>query len=96
MTQIIWSPRSLRDVEAIRDYIAQDSPRVADLVVARIIRTVERLKTFPESGRKVPERNDPGIREVIEPPYRVVYRLREGDVEIVTVFRASRLLPWIR
>ena len=96
MTRIIWSPRSLRDVESIRDYIARDSPRVADLVVARIIKVVERLETFPESGRKVPERNDPEIREVIAAPYRVVYRLREGNVEIITVFRASRLLPWIR
>ena len=96
MTQIIWSPRSLRDVESIRDYIARDSPRVADLVVTRIIKAVERLRTFPESGRKVAERNDPEIREVIAAPYRVVYRLREGNVEIITVFRASRLLPWIR
>ena len=96
MTQIIWSPRSLRDLESIRDYIAQDSPRVADLVVRRIIKTVERLETFPESGRKAPERNDPEIREVITAPYRVVYRLREGNVEIITVFRASRLFPWIR
>ena len=96
MTRIIWSPRSLRDVESIRDYIARESPRVADLVVARIIKVVERLETFPESGRKVPERNDPEIREVIAAPYRVVHRLREGNVEIITVFRASRLLPWIR
>jgi len=88
--QIVWSPRS------IRDYIAQDSPSVAGLVVAWIIRTVERLMTFPESGRKVPKRNDPAIREVIESPYRVVYRLQKGDVEIITVCRASRLLPWIR
>ena len=96
MTQIIWSPRSLRDVESIRDYISRDSSRVADLVVARIIKVVERLQAFPESGRKVPERNDPEIREVIAAPYRVVYRLREGNVEIITVFRASRLFPWIR
>ena len=96
MTQIIWSPRSLRDVESIRDYIAQDSPRIADLVVRRIVNSVERLEAFPESGRTVPERNDPEIREVISKPYRVVYRLREGNVEVITVFRASRLLPWIR
>ena len=95
MTQIIWSPRSLHDVESIRDYIAQESPRIADLVVRRIIKAVERLETFPESGRKVPERNDPEIREVVTAPYRVVYRLREGSVEIVTVFRASRLFPWL-
>jgi plasmid stabilization system protein ParE len=43
----------------------------------------------------VPERNDPEIREVIASPYRVVYRLRGATVEIVTVFRASRVLPWI-
>lgn len=59
MTQIIWSPLALRDVESIRTYIAQDSPRVAELVVGRIMKAVERLKSFPESGRKVPELNDP-------------------------------------
>ncbi|MBI4455226.1 MAG: type II toxin-antitoxin system RelE/ParE family toxin [Acidobacteria bacterium] len=96
MTQIIWSPQALRDIEAIRTYIAEDSPRVAELVVGRIIKAVERLKAFPESGRKVPERNDPKIREVIESPYRVVYRVRTGTVEIVTVFRGSRPLPGLR
>jgi addiction module RelE/StbE family toxin len=96
VTQLVWSPRALHDVESIRDYIAQDSPRIADLVVRRIIKTVERLETFPESGRKVPERNDPEIREVIATPYRIVYRLRDGNVEIITVFRATRLFPWIR
>jgi plasmid stabilization system protein ParE len=86
----------LRDIKSIRDYIAQESPRIADLVVRRIIKAVERLETFPESGRTVSERNDPEIREVVAAPYRVVYRLREGNIQIITVFRASRLLPWIR
>ena len=96
MTEIVWSPQALRDIESIRAYIAEDSPRVAELVVGRIVKTVERLRIFPESGRKVPERDDPKIREVIESPYRVVYRVRAGTVEIATVFRASRLLPGLR
>ena len=96
MTSIIWSPQALRDVESIRAYIEQDSPRVATLVVGRIIKAVKRLQVFPESGRKVPERNDTEIREVIEPPYRIVYRLRTHTVEVVTVFRGSRLLPSLR
>jgi addiction module RelE/StbE family toxin len=96
VTQIIWSPQALRDFESIQTYIAQDSPRVAELVVGRIMKAVERLKSFPESGRKVPERNDPQIREIIESPYRIVYRLRTGEVEIVTIFRASRLLLGLR
>lgn len=93
MTDLIWSPESLRDLESIRTYIAEDSPLYADLVVRRIVAAVERLRTFPESGRIVPERDARDIREVIVAPYRVVYRLRIGVVEIATVFRASRLYP---
>lgn len=65
----------------------------AELVVRRIIAAVERLGTFPESGRIVPERNAPEIREVIINPYRVVYRLGREAVEIATVFRGSREFP---
>ena len=93
MTRIIWSPQALRDVESLRAYIAEDSPQYADLVVRRIVACVERLALFPESGRVVPERNRPAIREVIVEPFRVVYRVRAGTVEIATVFRASRLFP---
>ena len=95
MISIIWSPQSLRDLESIRAFVAKDSPAYADLVVRRIIAAVDRLAAFPESGRIVPERNQPAIREVIVRPYRVVYRVRPGLVEIATVFRASRLFPEI-
>jgi toxin ParE1/3/4 len=93
VTTLTWSPDALRDLESIRAYIAEDSARYADLVVCRIVTTVERLAAFPESGRIVPERNEPTIREVIADPYRVVYRFKAGVVEIVTVFRASRSFP---
>ena len=95
MTTIIWSPQSLQDLEAIRGYIAQDSPRYAALVVQRIVAAAERLEAFPESGRVVPELNNPEIREVVVRPYRVVYRCRPDAVEIATVFRSSRQLPEI-
>ena len=96
MTKLIWSPQSLRDLGSIRDYVAADSPRYAALVVERIIQGVERLASFPESGRVVPERKDPQLRQVIVRPYRVVYRLRPGVVEVATVFRASRMLPELK
>ena len=93
MTSVIWSPQAIRDVESIRAFIAQDSPPYADLEARRIVAVVERLRMFPESGRRVSERPDSGIREIILSPYRVVYRLRDGAAEIVTVFRASRQFP---
>jgi len=90
---LFWSPQSLNDLESIRAYIAQDSLVYADLVLRRLAAAVERLRIFPESGRIVPERNDPGIREILERPYRIVYRVLPGQVEIVMVFHASRLFP---
>lgn len=93
MTSLLWSPQSLRDLEGIRAYVAQGSPLYADLVVRRLVAAVERLISFPGSGRIVPERDTPEIREIIVRPYRIVYRVRPGVVEIVTVFRASRLFP---
>ncbi len=64
-------------------------------MVQRIVATVERLESYPESGRVVPELDRPEIREVITRPYRVVYRYRGESVEIATVFRSSRQLPEI-
>ena len=43
------------DLRAIRVFIAQDSPRVAEVVVARIVAATERLGSLAESGRRVPE-----------------------------------------
>ena len=90
MTELIWSPQALRDLEGIRAYIALDSPLYANLTVRRVVAALERLKAFPESGRIVPERNAPDIREVIVGRYRVVYRRKAAAVEIATVFLGSR------
>ena len=95
MISITWSPHALRDLESIRDFIAQDSAQYADLVVERITAAVERLASFPQSGRVVPELQRPDVREVIHRPYRIVYRLRNEAVEIATVFRSSRLFPGV-
>jgi toxin ParE1/3/4 len=91
--QIVWSPQSLRDLPAIRDYIAIDSERYADLTIARIFSAVERLLDFPQSGSIVPERDDPEIREIIVGRFRVVYRFCGAAIEVATVFRASREYP---
>jgi toxin ParE1/3/4 len=87
---IVWSPQSILDLRAIRDYIAKDSEQYADLTIARIFFAVERLLRFPQSGRIVPERDDPEIREIIVGRFRVVYRFRGAAIEVATVFRSSK------
>ena len=91
MTKLRWTTQAIEDLEAIRRFIANDSDAYADLVVARLLEAVERLEQFPRSGRIVPELADPQLREIIESPYRIVYRVLDEGVEILTVSSASRL-----
>jgi len=50
-----------------------------------LFRALERLVTFPDSGRAVPEIGKPAIRKIIYGDYRVVYRRSPTRVSIVTV-----------
>jgi len=62
---LVWTLQAIEDVEAIRVYVARDSVRYAALLVERIVAAVERLETFPLSGRVVPEFNDDSLRELL-------------------------------
>lgn len=90
MIELIWSPRSVADLQEIRAYIEVDAPAWADLTVRRLVAAVERLRQFPDSGRMVPERQPPELREVVSGKFRIVYRRRSSTVEIATVFQGSR------
>jgi len=52
VTRVVWTLQAVEDLEAIRAYIARDSPHYAALMVERIVETIERLKEFPRSGRR--------------------------------------------
>jgi plasmid stabilization system protein ParE len=91
--ELVWSPRAVADLDEIRAYIAADSPAYAELTVRRLLATAERLRSFPELGRLVPERHAPEIRELISGQFRIVYRRGGSVAEIVTVFRSSRQFP---
>jgi plasmid stabilization system protein ParE len=88
--KVIWSQRALPDVERIRDYIALDSPAYAQPFIERLLYAARHLAQFPQSGRAMPEANDPSIREVIYQGYRIVYRLSPDFVEVVMVVHGSR------
>lgn len=91
--RVVWTQPALADVLQIRDYITVDSPRYARIVAERLFASVDRLVAFPLSGRVVPELNDPALREVIESPYRIVYRVRADVLEVITVVHSARRFP---
>ena len=92
MAQVRWTPQALDDLEAICLFIARDAPPVAAVLAQRAFDATDRLADFPESDRIVPEMNDPNFRELVLGNYRLIYRLRSGDAQIVTVHHSARKL----
>ena len=62
-------------------------------MVDRLLRRSEQLEDFPFSGRDVPEYEVPDVREVIEGPYRIIYRVKTDQIDVLTVVHSAQLLP---
>ena len=93
--KVIWRDEASANLESIYSYIslyyAEDTARN---VVNRLVARADELGDFPEMGRVVPELEDPEIRELLERGYRIVYRVRKEEVEVLTVFHGSRASPY--
>jgi toxin ParE1/3/4 len=91
--KIVWSPLTLDRVSEIAGYIAQDNPVAAERWIHTAFKKVEDLKAFPESGRIVPETDNKTIRELIYGNYRIIYRLKEKRISVLTVRHGKQILP---
>lgn len=87
-----WSEEALEDIESVATYIEKDSPAYAKSVVSKFFEKAEILQEFTELGRKVPEINDPNIREIFVYSYRLIYKINEDTVLFVAVVHGKRLL----
>ena len=90
---IRFADSALKDLEAIRSWYAnQGVPHIGDRFVAEIVARIEALRDHPEMGRIVPEFDQTFLRELIHPPFRIVYRRDPKSARIVRVYRSERLL----
>ena len=91
--RVVWTDRAKARLRQIRAYVAQDQPLNADRLVDQLTRRVEQLAEQPRSGRMVEKYQREDLRELIEPPYRIVYLIGTDRIDIVTVRDTRRVLP---
>ena len=91
--KIIWSPLSIDRATEIARYIAQDNPSAAKKWVETLFGKVQQLKSSPQSGRVVPETHSEDIRELLYGNYRIIYRLEEKRISILTIRHGKQILP---
>lgn len=71
--------KAMRELDEILGFIAQDNPDAASKLEERIEHSINRVASFPGSGRKIPEAPERRERELVVPPLiRVFFRV-EGD-----------------
>jgi toxin ParE1/3/4 len=93
MAQIVWSPRAIKDIDEIANYIAKDSFQYAEAQTRLFFFTAEALEVYPYRGRIVPEIGLSTIRQLLCGHYRIIYEvLKEDKIGILTVHHQSRLL----
>ena len=95
MAQVVWTETALNEMDAIAEYIALDNVQAAQKLVQRAFEKVDRLESFPESGKKPLELdalNNHNYRELVVNPLRIIYKIESGSVYILHVMRQERQL----
>ena len=88
--KVHWTEVAQEHLDGIYAYIAQDSPEYALRVVDRLTRRSEQIADLPLSGHRVPEYDMEQIREIIEPPYRIIYYIKSDQIDIIAVLHGAR------
>jgi len=80
--KLVFDERALADLESIFDWIAQDSPASARIVIDRLFSSIELLVSFPFMGHAG---RDSGMLEWVVPrlPYIVVYQVDQAQDRVV-------------
>jgi plasmid stabilization system protein ParE len=81
------------DIQEIVNYIAEDNPSIALEILDRLESKINSLKEYPERGRVVPELLNQNIieyHEIIDTPWRIIYKIVDSNVFIITVIDGRR------
>ena len=83
----------MEDMQSTKTIIWGDNPQSEVRTIKKIKAAVKHLEEFPNSGRIIPESNNPQLREVIVSNYRIMYQISRSAINIFAVYEGHRLPP---
>ena len=90
---IEWTESAVQQLNHSYEYIAlTNSEEVARRIVEHIFATVQRLATFPQSGRRG---RVPDTRELVisDTPFIVAYTIEADRILVLAVYHSARQWP---
>lgn len=91
--QVLWSDTARQDLQKIVEFISPDSTIRAKRIYLDIKQKAGSLHEMPKQGRIVPELqhfNILAFRELLLPPWRIIYRIEENKVSVIAVIDGRR------
>ncbi len=91
--EVYWTPTALQDIALILSHTAAENPVAAAAVIDRLEARADSLGTLTPRSRTVPELREIGVhqyRELIEPPWRLIYTVEAERIAVVAVIDARR------
>lgn len=89
MAKIVWSAIAKEHLKEIDFYITEGSPFYSIVFIDKLIASVEKIGSFPECGRVVPEFEREDIREIFFHKYRIVYQSKGEDITILAIVHGA-------
>ena len=96
MRALRWTEHAVAQLASIAEYVSLSSPVYAEHLVDRLAQRLDQACEFPESGRVVPALGRAESRELLEWPYRLVYRVHADAIEVLSVLHGRQELPELR
>ena len=91
--KVFWTHMAYRRLEEIFSYIEKDSLNNAGRWVDKLVKKTNQLKDFPKVGRVVSEGGSANIREIIYGNYRIIYKVKDDAIYVLTVRHFKQILP---
>jgi len=92
---VIMAKSAEDDLNDIINFIAQNKPRTAVVIMDKIHAKVKTLDRFPYRGSYVPEllaRNIKDYRQLTEDPWKIIYKINENVVNVLVIIDSRRNL----
>jgi plasmid stabilization system protein ParE len=88
VTRIRWTTDAANQLEGIVRHIQENNPDAARRAAQTILGRIGELEAFPNLGR--PGEEVKGTRELVCPPYVIVYRLKNDVAEILYIWHGAQ------
>ena len=90
--RVHWTDRAKSRLRIIHHDLGEHSPELAKKTVQRLIVRSTQLGEHPYLGHKLLDYERDDLREVLERPYRIIYRVDTYQIDVITVLHYRQLL----